>query len=175
MGGRDHDAVGKPRPAAAVGAQDSVGDGRRRRELIALGEHDLDGVRGQHLESALDGGFGHSVRIQPEEKRAVDALAFAVCADGLGDGQDVGLVEGGHQRRPAVPRRPEHDPLFGDGWVGSFFEVSLDEDVRIDEPRGIGRLSRHRTDVHGHVFSAISLSVPNLSWICNVLLSAGAR
>ena len=38
-------------------------------------------------------GAGEGVRVLAHVERAVDALAAAVVADGLGDGEDVGLGE----------------------------------------------------------------------------------
>ena len=42
------------------------------------------------------------MRIHADKKRAVDALAAAVIADGLADGQDMLLVEGVLEGRSAV-------------------------------------------------------------------------
>ena len=122
-----------------------MGDGWCRRELATSANMTSTAFAAKTSRALLGSGSGQSVRVQPQKERAVDILALAIRADGLGNGQDVSLVESRRQGRPSVPRRPERDSLFGDGRVGSFLEVGLDEKVRIDELRGIGRFSRHRT------------------------------
>ena len=53
----------------------------------------LDAVGRQHFQGGALGRAGQGVRVLAHVERAVDALAAAVVADGLGDGQDVGLGE----------------------------------------------------------------------------------
>ena len=53
------------------------------------------------------------MRVLAHEERAVDALAPAVFADGLRDGQDVGLGEVPSQRRAAMAAGAEADELVG--------------------------------------------------------------
>jgi hypothetical protein len=99
----DDDAVGEPRGAAAVVDEDGVGDDRRRHRRVALRDDHLDPVRGEHLEGRALGRLGQRVGVAAEEERAGHARAGAVLRHGLGDGEDVGLVERAAQRRATVP------------------------------------------------------------------------
>ena len=69
-------------------------DDRGRRVTITRVDHDLDAVRREHLQCAGKSGRRERVRIDPEVKRSVDPLFPAVETDGLGDCENVGLVEG---------------------------------------------------------------------------------
>ena len=76
---RDDDAVGEPgagRPAA-VGAQDGVRHGRRRRVAVGGVDEHGDVVGGEHLERARPRRLGQGVGVAAEEQRAVDALRAA--------------------------------------------------------------------------------------------------
>src|SRR5581483_1948560 len=110
---RDHDAVGQVLPAAAVIDEDGARDDRRRRHAVVALDHGLDAVGGQDFEGGALGRPRQGVRVLAEVQRAVGAPAAAVVADGLGDGQDVGLGEGAVQRRAAVAAGAEADPLVG--------------------------------------------------------------
>jgi glycosidase len=77
-----------------------------------------DPVGGQHLQSAPSDRLGEGVRVPAQEEWAVDAVRASIQANGLGDGEDVGLVESaGERMSPGVPRcrrppavRPPLDP-----------------------------------------------------------------
>src|SRR3546814_4108476 len=62
----------------------------------------LHAVGGQHFQRAVAGRLRQRVRVDAQEQRAVDALLLAVLADGLGDGQDVLLVEAAVERTAAM-------------------------------------------------------------------------
>src|SRR2546430_11729886 len=87
----DDDAVRQVFLAATVvdenGPRD---DGRRRDAGVALDDR-LDPVRRQHFEGSALGRRRERVGVLYHVERAVDALAPAVVADGLGDRRDVGL------------------------------------------------------------------------------------
>jgi hypothetical protein len=88
------------------------------------------------------------VRVAPQEQRAIDPLPLAVAAHRLGDGQDVGLVEGPRRRGPAVPRGAEGHALAGDRRIGPLVEVGADEGVHVDEVGRIGQAPRVLRDAH---------------------------
>ena len=79
----------RPALAAAVVVEDRLRDDRRRRRTVVAVDHDVDAVRGEHLERARARGLGQRVRVPPEEERPVDALRLPVETDGLGHGEDV--------------------------------------------------------------------------------------
>jgi hypothetical protein len=58
------------------------------------------------------------VGVDTEEERSVDALVDTVAANGLGDGEDVRLVERSEERRSPVTLSAEGDSLPGDRRVG---------------------------------------------------------
>ena len=62
----------------------------------------VDAVGGQHFERGLLRRVGEGVGVLAQEERAVDALRRGGIRDGLGDGQDVVLVEGAVGGRAAV-------------------------------------------------------------------------
>ena len=125
-------------------------DRRRRRVFVALGEHDVDAVRGEHLERARRGRLRQRVRVDAEKERPVDAALFAVAADRLGDRQDVMLVERALERRAAMPRRAEGDALRRDRRVRDPGVVRGDELADVDERRGRNGLAGERADLGGH-------------------------
>ena len=58
------------------------------------------------------------MRVRPQEQRPGDLLLEPVFADGLGDGEDVVLVEGDVEGGAPVPRGAEGDALAGNRHVG---------------------------------------------------------
>ena len=53
------------------------------------------------------------MRVDPKEQRPVDVLELAVIANRLSNGQDVPLVERNVERRSAMARGTEDNPLSG--------------------------------------------------------------
>src|SRR5438270_586846 len=80
------------------------------------------------------GGGGRGVGVLAQQQRGGDPLAGSVLAGGLGDGQDVRLVERAGQRRAAMPAGPEADQLFGLGRIGRLV-VAGDEAIDVHEQR----------------------------------------
>ena len=99
------------RRASAVVNEDGPRDDGRRRHTVVTLDDGLYPVGGQDLECGALRWCGEGVRVFPQVQRAIGALAAAVVADGLGNGQDVGLVKRSVQRRAAVPAGTEADPL----------------------------------------------------------------
>ena len=137
----DDDAVGEAASSSPVGRQDRVAD--RRGGGVAAGGVDQhrDVVGRQHLQRADPGRLGQGVGVAAEEQRPVVALRLPVLADGLGGGQDVRLVEGGVEGRPAVPGGAEGDLLGGLGRVGLDRVVGGDQRGDVDQVGGGGGLT----------------------------------
>src|SRR5260370_18449731 len=95
VGGGDDDAVGEAVFAMRVISQDGVGEGGGGGVGEVGVDHGLDAVGGEDLEGGGEGGFGEGVGVLGEEEGASGALLASVVADGLGDGGDVVVVEGG--------------------------------------------------------------------------------
>jgi hypothetical protein len=72
----------------------------------------LDAVRRQYFQRRALGRPGKCVRVFAHVERAGDALGLAILADGLRDGQDVGLGERAVQGRAAVPAGAKADELL---------------------------------------------------------------
>ncbi len=138
MGGGDDDAVGEVDLAAAVVGEDGVreGGGGGVGELVV--DHGVDVVGGEDFEGGGEGGFGEGVGVLGEEEWAGDVLLLAVVDDGLGDGGDVGVVEGCLEGAAAVAGGSEGDALGGDGGVGAQGVVGGDEAGDVDEVGGEG-------------------------------------
>ena len=77
-----------------------------------------------------------------EVQRAGDAGLLAVFGDGLGDGDDVGLVERGLQGRSAVAGGAEDDTLLGDFRIGDEVIVFADNLIDINQICWGGGLTR---------------------------------
>ena len=88
------------------------------------------------------------VRVLAHEERPVRALAPTVVADGLGDGQDVGFVEGAVQRGAAVPAGAEADPMARVPGVGLAVVVLLLQLGRVHQHVLGGGLARTRRNRH---------------------------
>ena len=84
-----------------------MADGRCRGVAVRRIHQHRNIIGGQHLQRRNPGRLGQAVGVAAEEQRAVGALGGAVLGDGLGGGQDVGLVEGAVETGAAVPGGPE--------------------------------------------------------------------
>src|SRR5690606_30773449 len=94
-----------------------------------------------------------------EEQRTGDAATGAEVDDGLADGGDMSVVEGGVCTRASVPRGPERHRLrrgarAGPGRivaaeVGREHVVGRDEPRDVDERRAWGALPGERVSAHG--------------------------
>ena len=73
---------------------------------VARIDHDLDAIRGQNLQRARKRRFRQRMRIAADEQRSVDALLRTVETDGLGDCEDVRLIEGVVGEDPRCPEVP---------------------------------------------------------------------
>ena len=89
------------------------------------------------------------MRIDAEEQRTVDLLLLAVQANRLADGQDVRFVERLVECGAAMPGGAERHPLRRHRRVGLSRVIGGDEFGDVDQHRGLRRLSRTRTDLHG--------------------------
>ena len=74
----------------------------------------FDVVGGEDFEGGGEGGLGEGVGVLREEERAGDVFGGAVLDDGLGDGGDVVVVEGGGEGAAAMAGGAEGDALGGD-------------------------------------------------------------
>ena len=155
---RHDDAVGTRKAlAAAVVFKDGEGHRRCRRELPAWRQHHVHAVGDQHLQRAGRGRLGQRMRVGTQEQRSIDAQALAAIADGLGDGQHMPLVERGVQRRAAVARRSEDDPLLLAGQVRPARPIGRLQRRQVDEGIGRRRPAGQRMDLIAHGLPAPGL------------------
>ena len=82
-------------------------------------QHDLEPVGGEDLDRTAEGGLGEGVGVLPSEERALDSLALPKLAEGLGDRENMRLVEVVLEGRAAMSGGSEADP------VGIASEVGL--------------------------------------------------
>src|SRR5262249_13126957 len=90
------------------------------------------------------------MRVTADEQRPGDAVGGAVLDDGLGDGQNVSLVERAVERRAAVTRGAERHLLGGVVGIGLNRVIRGHQMGQIDKVFGLGRLTGSRL---GHVYS----------------------
>ncbi len=140
----------------------AVGGGRSLLGAAAGVDAGFHVVGGQDFKRGAEGGFREAVGVHGEEERAGVALAGAVLDDGLGDGEDVVLVEGGVEGGAAVAAGAEADFLVGvagvgvQGVVGGQEAREVDEGVEAGEFAGLvggAGLGWCGLDAHGAVCS----------------------
>jgi hypothetical protein len=73
------------------------------------------------------------VGVDADEERPVDAARSAVLDDGLGDGEDVLLVEAAVQRGPTMTRGTEGDALPASRRIGHARVILGDEERDVDQ------------------------------------------
>ena len=135
-----HDAVGQAFAGEALGAircavvgQDGLGHNRGRGEVVAGIDAHGHAVGDEHFDGGLPSRLGQSMSVAADVQRAGHAGLLAVFGDGLGDDDDMGLVERGLQRRSAVAGGAEGDTLFRNVGVGDDVIVLADDLVDIDQ------------------------------------------
>ncbi|MNF49783.1 hypothetical protein D3C84_310660 [compost metagenome] len=148
MGRRDDNAICQPRRAAAVVAQDGVGNGWGRRVLIAFGDHHRHPVGSQYFQGAGTGRRRQRMGIDADKQRTVDALGFAIQANGLADGQDVPFIETQLERAATVPRRTERNALGSHRGIGLAGVIGRNQSRDIDQQGCWCRFARKRTECH---------------------------
>lgn len=139
---RDDDPVGNPTRAAPIVIENRKRHRRRGCVLILIGDHDVHALRSEHFQRARLRRDGQGVSIHAEEQRTVDSLRAAIQADRLCDREDVRLVERVAERRTAMARRAERDPLPWHRWVWNARVVRGDEPRHVYQRRRRYRLSR---------------------------------
>ena len=138
VGGGDDDAVGEVDLAAPVVGEDGVGEGGGGGVGELVVDDDFDVVGGEDLEGGGEGGLGEGVGVLARKRGPVVCLGGAVFDDGLGDGGDVVVVEGGGEGAAAMAGGAEGDALGGDGGVGMEGVEGGDEAGNVDEGAGEG-------------------------------------
>ena len=113
VGRGDDDAVGLISVIFPVVGDDCVAEGRSRHVVIELVHQHANAVREEHLQGGRLGRTGEPVGVPADEEGAGDALKRAIFHDGLGDGRNVGFIEGRVERRATVARSAEGDLLGG--------------------------------------------------------------
>ena len=146
--GGDDDAIGEAGGAAAVVGEDGVRHAGGRRVGVVAGDHHLDAVGGQDLERTGEGGDRQGVRVHAEKERSVDRVRRAIQTDRLGHRQDVPLVEALFERRAAMSRGAEGDPLRRHRRIGPLGIVGRDQPRHVDQQRRFGGLPCERAHVH---------------------------
>ena len=122
--------------ALAVRLQDGVRDGGGRGVAVAESSITVTPLAASTSSAVAVAGPDSACVSAPEEQRPVGALSAPVFADGLGDRQDVVLVEGGVQARAAVPGGPEGHPLVEVAGVGRLGVVGGDQVGDVDQVGG---------------------------------------
>ena len=144
---RHHDAVRQTRAFEALGAvsgtvvrENGLGDHRRGREVVARIDAYSHAVRHEHLDRGLPCRQAQGMGVTTDVERAVHAGCLAVFGDGLGDCDDVRLVERRLERRSAVSGGAEDHALLGNGRIRNHVVVCADHFVNIDQIRwGCGK------------------------------------
>ena len=90
---RDDDAVCQVLLPAAVVDENGVRDDGSRSDAVVGLDDGLHSIAGQNLNRRALGGRGKGVSVLAHVERAVRALLAPVVADGLGNGEYVGLRE----------------------------------------------------------------------------------
>jgi hypothetical protein len=108
------------------------GHGDRRHAVSAL-EDGLDTVGREHLQRRALGRRGQGVRVFAHVERAINAPDAPVVADGLSDGQDVGLGERAAQRRAPVSAGAEADQLIQVARFGPALEMLPFEPCHVNQ------------------------------------------
>ncbi|MNU89917.1 hypothetical protein D3C71_797690 [compost metagenome] len=145
---RDHDAVRQARRAAAVVAENRVGNRRGRRVLVAFGNHHRHAVGRQHFQGTGASRSGQRMGIDADEQRAIDALGLAIQADRLADRQNVPFVETQVEGAASVPGRAESHTLGGDGGIWLAGVVRRYQSRDVDQQFCRCRFTRKMTECH---------------------------
>src|SRR5262249_10961025 len=127
------DAVREVLLAAAIVDENGSRNDRRWRHAIVTLDDGLYPVGRQHLQCGALGRRGQSVRVLAHVEGTGRALSAPVIADGLSDGEDVGLRERATQRRAPVSAGAEADQLVRVTHVGPAFEVFSFEPIQVDQ------------------------------------------
>src|SRR5439155_5344006 len=117
------------------------------------GRHDFEGAGERRL--------GERMGVHPDKERPVDALLFAVDADGLRDREDVPFIKGAIERRSAVPGRAEGNALRWNLRVGPFGVIRRYQARHVNKFCGIGRVPGVGTDGHSSAPPLLSTSALN--------------
>ena len=158
---RDHDAIGQSACSSTVVVENGVRDGGRWRVLAAFRDHDLDLIGRQDFESAGERRLGERMRVHPDKERSIDALLFAVNADGLRDGEDVPFIEGAIESRSAVPGCTEGNALRRHLRIGPLRVIRRYQARYVNQFCGIGGVPGVGTDGHSNAPSLLSTSALN--------------
>ena len=141
---RDDDAVRQVLlPAAVVDENGARDDGGGGHAVVALDDR-MDFVARQDLQRRALGRRGKGVRVLAHVQRAVRAFDAPVIADGLGNGEYVGLGKAAVQRRTAVSTGAEADQLVGVAHVRPTLVILSLESGQIDQECFGSGLARER-------------------------------
>ena len=88
------------------------------------------------------------VGIDADKQRPVDTLLLAVETDSLGDGQNMGLVEGVIQRRATMAGGSEGHALRRLSGIGAINIVGGDQAGDVYQHPGVCRFTGVRRDIH---------------------------
>jgi len=141
VGWGDDDAVGAMELQVGVAGEDGVGEGGGGGVTEMLVDDGFDVIGGEDFEGGGEGGFGEAVGVFGEEERAGGVLGGTVLDDGLGDGGDVVVVEGGGEGAAAVAGGAEGYALGGIRGVRMESVVGGDEAGEIDQICGIWKVA----------------------------------
>ena len=102
MGWGNDYSIGKPSSSAPVVCEYGMGNDGSGGISKTLLHHDVYLIGGKHLDRGGKRRLGKGMGIHSHEEGAVDAFASSIFTDGLGNGQDVVLVEALLERRTPV-------------------------------------------------------------------------
>ena len=88
------------------------------------------------------------MRVNTNKKRAVRFLLFPILANGLGDGQNVALVEGPLEGRSAMAGSAKGHPLRRNRWIGQISVISGNQPRHINQDFSRGGFSRQWANIH---------------------------
>jgi hypothetical protein len=112
--------------------------------------HGLNAIGGEHFEGGAKSRFGQSMGIHAKKEWAGDADTGAMIANGLGNGEDMGLVKAGGERVAAMPGCAKSNALGGVRGIRYLGKISRYQPGNVGKQRRWHGLAGQRAERMGH-------------------------